>query len=228
MSKQFAASRRMFLKLAGSTAGLVVSGLSLPLSAQSNDQPDLEFKLLTIHPDNTITIYNSRSEMGQGIMTSLTQLLLDELDADWSQIREVKNSWADAERFGHQNTIGAISSLIGWMSHRQAGGKIKLLLRQSAAKIWRIALEQVTTNKGMLHNKITGQGLTYGQLTNAVNLKNLAEKVELKPTEQFTLIGKSMPRLDTPDKLTGKAKFGIDQQLPNLKIAVVARSPVSP
>jgi isoquinoline 1-oxidoreductase beta subunit len=216
----------MFLKIAATTSGLVISGLSLPLSAKSSEQPDLEFKLLTIHSDNTITIYNSRSEMGQGVMTSLTQLLLDELDADWSQIREVKNSWADAERFGHQNTIGAISSLIGWSSHRQAGGKINLLLRQTAAKIWRVDLAQVNTNKGTLHNTKTGQKLTFGQLTGAADGKELAEKVELKLADKFTLIGKSMPRLDSPDKLNGKAKFGIDQQMPNLKIVVVARSPV--
>ena len=226
MSKQFVASRRVFIRLVGSTAGLMISGLSLPITATSNELPDLEFKLCTIHPDNSITIYNSRSEMGQGVMTSLTQLLLDELDADWSQIREVKNSWADAERFGNQNTIGAISSLIGWMSHRQAGGKINLLLRQTAAKIWQIDLAQVKTHKGKLHNVQTDQVLTFGQLTGAADINNLAEKIELKPSEQFTLIGKSIPRLDLPDKLTGKTKFGIDQQLPNLKVAVVARSPV--
>jgi len=216
----------MFLKIAATTSGLVISGLSLPLSAKSSEQLDLEFKLLTIHPDNSITIYNSRSEMGQGVMTSLTQLLLDELDADWSQIREVKNSWADEARFGHQNTIGAISSLIGWMSHRQAGGKINLLLRQTAAKIWRVDLAQVTTSKGKLRNAQTGQILTFGQLSGAADVNSLVEKVELKASDKFTIIGKSMPRLDSPDKVTGKAKFGIDQQLPNLKVAVVARSPV--
>jgi len=216
----------MFLKIAATTSGLVISGLSLPSSAKSSEQLDLEFKLLTIHPDNSITIYNSRSEMGQGVMTSLTQLLLDELDADWSQIREVKNSWADEARFGHQNTIGAISSLIGWMSHRQAGGKINLLLRQTAAKIWRVDLAQVTTSKGKLRNAQTGQTLTFGQLSGAADVNSLVEKVELKASDKFTIIGKSMPRLDSPDKVTGKAKFGIDQQLPNLKVAVVARSPV--
>lgn len=226
MSEQFIASRRMFLKLTAGSAGLAIYGVSMPLVAAQQQQPDLEFKLLTIHPDNSITIYNSRSEMGQGVMTSLTQLLLDELDADWSQIREVKNAWADAERFGHQNTIGAISSLIGWNSHRQAGGKINLLLRQTAARIWKTTLSQVTTNKGVLLNKDTGQMLNYGQLTNAMQGKTLAEKIELKQSKDFTLIGKSMPRLDLPDKINGKAKFGIDQQLPNLKIAVVARCPV--
>lgn len=226
MSEPFTASRRIFLKLAGSTSGLIISGLSLPLFSKPNEQTDLEFKLLTIHPDNTLTIYNARSEMGQGVMTSATQLLLDELDADWSQIREVKNSWADAERFGHQNTIGAISSFLGWMSQRQAGGKINLLLRQAATKTWGVTLADVTTNKGTLHNNQTGETLTFGQLTNVVNGKELSEKVELKPSEKFTLIGKSMPRLDAPDKISGKAKFGIDQQLPNLKVAVVARSPV--
>ena len=159
----------MFLKIAGTTAGLVISGVSLALSAKSSEQPDLELKLLTIHPDNTITVYNSRSEMGQGVMTSLTQLLFDELDADWSQIREVKNSWEDAARFGNQNTVGAVSSLIGWMSHRQAGGKINLLLRQTAAKVWQVDLTQVRTSKGKLHNIQTGQALTFGQLTGAAD-----------------------------------------------------------
>ena len=225
-TEQIVASKRLFLKLVTSTAGMAISGVCLPLNAQTNERPNLEFKLFTIHPDNTLTIYNSRSEMGQGVITTLAQLILEELDADWSQIREVKNSWADEERFGHQNTIGAISSLICWMSHRQAGGKVNLLLRQTAAKIWRVDLSQVKTEKGHLHNQKTGQSLSYGQLTLAAEGLQLEEKVELKASDNFTLIGKSMPRLDLADKLTGKTKFGIDQGQEHCKIAVVARSPV--
>ncbi len=226
-----ALSRRTFIKLAATTSGLTFSGLSHAFSGVATNSEEhitdsAEFKLLTIHSDNSITVYNSRSEMGQGCMTSLTQMLFEDLDADWQQIREVKLAWADQEKFGHQNTIGAISSLIGWMNHRQAGGKINLLLRQSAAKVWQVPLEQVSTEKGRLINKLTEQFLTFGQLARLVQGKPLVDKVELKSAENYHTIGKSKPRLDLPEKITGKAKFGIDQHRPGLKTALVARCPV--
>lgn len=219
-------SRRDFLKYTSTTAGLVIMGIQLPCFAQSNTENELAFNLLTIHPDNSLTIYSSRSEMGQGVMTSTTQLLLDELDADWSQIREVKQGWADAEKFGHQNTIGAVSSLITWRSHRQAGGKINLLLRETAARFWGVELTAVKTHKGIVHNLSSSSRITYGDLIDKVLDKTLAKGVELKPAADFHLIGKSLPRLDAPEKVNGTAKFGIDQNLPNMKVAIVARSPV--
>ena len=219
-------SRRSFLKYTASSLGLTVIGLQLPLANANIQTPLLEFNLLTIHKDNTLTIYNSRSEMGQGVMTSLSQLLLDELDADWAQIREVKPGWADEQRFGHQNTIGAISSLIAWRSHRQAGAKINLLLRETAAKMWDVPVDQVRTEKGKVLNTNTSVHLMFGQLVDKIDDKSLAKEVELKQPEDFTLIGKSMPRLDAEDKISGNAKFGIDQHLPGMKIAVVKRCPV--
>lgn len=226
MTNKHNLTRRDFIKYSCCSTGLTIMGLQLPLPIAAAPCDVLEFKLLTLHKDNSLTLYNSRTEMGQGVMTSLSQLLLEDLDADWSQIREVKQSWADAERFGHQNTIGAISSLIGWNSHRQAGAKINLLLRETAAKHWVITLQEVKTDKGKLYNLKTGHSLTFGQLIDKIDDSSLPEKVELKTASDFKLIGKSQPRLDLPDKINGKAKFGIDQQLPGMKIAVVARCPV--
>lgn len=219
-------SRRTFLKLMAASTGLIVSGMNVATTNAKDKNSDIEFKLFTLHSDNSLTIYNSRSEMGQGVTTSLTQLIMEELDADWSQIKEIKNTWADEERFGHQNTIGAISSLIGWGSHRQAGAAVKLLLMQTAAKVWQVDESVVTSAKGYIFNKNNHQSISYGQLTTLLQGKDLPENVELKSTENFNIIGKSMPRLDIPDKVTGKALFGIDQQLPNMKIATVARCPV--
>ena len=230
MAKNSDVTRRDFLKLSVSSAGLLFSGIQLPLAfaGENSDGKDklAEFKLLTLHHDNTLTIYNSRSEMGQGVMTSLSQLLLEELDADWSQIREVKQSWADGERFGHQNTIGAISSLIGWNSHRQAGGKINLLLREAAALHWDSPLDQVKTHKGKISHLTSGETLTYGDLVGKIDPTKLVDKIPLKAASEFHLIGKSMPRLDLQEKIQGTAAYGIDQQLENLKTAVVVRCPV--
>lgn len=219
-------TRRDFLKYSSTSAGLLVMGVQLPTLATTKTANELAFNLLTIHPDNSLTIYSSRSEMGQGVMTSTTQLLLEDLDADWSQIREVKQSWADAERFGHQNTIGAISSLITWQSHRQAGAKINLLLREAAARFWSVPLSEVKTEKGIVHNLTTGNQISYGGLVDKIEDTALAEKVELKPAAEFHQIGKSQPRLDAPDKINGTAKFGIDKHLTGMKVAVVERCPV--
>ena len=148
MVTEFSDNRRAFLKLAATSSGLAFSFFSLALPVNANhstsEQEDgAEFSLLTIHSDNSITVFNSRSEMGQGCMTSLTQLLFEDLDADWQQIKAVKLAWADQEKFGHQNTIGAISSLIGWNQHRQLGGKVNHLLRKAAARVWKVDLSQV-------------------------------------------------------------------------------------
>ena len=224
-------SRRLFLKFAATTSGLVFSGFSLASNnnhqlTHSKHPNSAEFPLLIIHPDNSITVFNSRAEMGQGSMTSLTQLLFEDLGADWQQLREVKHGWADASRFGHQNTIGAISSLIGWNVHRQVGGKINRLLRQAASKVWQVPFEQVSTQGGKVYNQTTKQSLTFGQLSKLVSTVLPDDRVELVPAESLSIIGKSKPRLDVADKITGKAKFGIDVQLPQLKVAVVVKCPV--
>ncbi|MDN4504112.1 molybdopterin-dependent oxidoreductase [Alteromonadaceae bacterium BrNp21-10] len=224
-------SRRSFVKLVATSAGLMVSGLSISMpeatpEQHNGDKLDAEFKLFTLHSDNSITLFCPRSEMGQGVMTSMAQLLLEELDADWSQIKQVQHAWADFDRFGAQDTIGAISSFIGWESHRQAGAAVKLLLRQTAAEHWQTDINNVSTDKGQIKNQQSQQTLTYGQLTTLLQGKDLPEKIALKSPEEFKLIGHSMPRLDIADKLSGKAIFGIDQQLANMKIATVQRCPV--
>ena len=120
-------TRRAFLTTGIVAGGGLVVGVAVrpgnqvnKLSAKLGDEGGkLVHTYVRIDSDNVVTAIIPQSEMGQGVMTSLSQLLLEDLDAAWSQIREVKQSWADGARFGHQNTIGAISSswaAPGWLS----------------------------------------------------------------------------------------------------------------
>ena len=224
-------SRRTFLKASISGTGLALTAIHLPVNGAANSPTqqspqELRFPLLVIHFDNNITLFNTRSEMGQGVTTTLAQYMLEELDADWSQIKEVQQAGADAKRFGHQNTIGAISSFIGWKFHREAGAKIRQLLVNQALAVWKADADAVKTDKGFVWHKQTKQKISYGELASLIKNTDLPEAFELKKAEQFKLIGTSAKRLDLPDKITGQARFGIDTHLPGIKTAVVLRSPV--
>ncbi|GHF84620.1 xanthine dehydrogenase family protein molybdopterin-binding subunit [Thalassotalea marina] len=232
MSHPHLQSRRLFLKLTATTSGLLFSGLAFTaensaiVNRQNDEENAAQFPLLILHADNSITVINTRAEMGQGVSTSLTQLLFEDLDADWQQLKTVEQGWADDTRFGHQNTIGAISSLIAWNFHRQVGAKINLLLREAACKVWKLSLSEVKTNQGVVTNLKTGQYLTYGQLSKLVQTDLPKDKLALKQPASFSVIGQSKPRVDLLEKVNGTAMFGLDVNLPQLKVAVVARCPV--
>lgn len=226
---QHNSSRRTFLKCSITTSGLVLvamhtSGFSQEKS-ESQKAP-LALPMVTIHFDNSITLYNTRSEMGQGVTTTLAQYLLDEMDASWDQVTEVLQAPADEEIYGPQGTIGALSTLFGWKIHRDAGAKIRQLLLSQAATIWQVDVSGLTTQSGYVIHDGTGQRISFGELASFIKEPTLPEEFTRKEVKAFNLIGKSQPRLDLPGKIDGSAQFGIDVHMPNLKTAIVIRPPV--
>jgi isoquinoline 1-oxidoreductase beta subunit len=185
------------------------------------------YSLCDLHPDNSITFYVSRSEMGQGVTNLLAQYFLEELDAAWHQIDEVKQAYACEERFGPQRTTASISSFEGWYFHRQAGARLRLLLLEGAAKAWKVPVATLRTKEGKIFCDIDGRSMTFGEAAAYTTGLALSEiDLPLRQPEEFRLIGKSFPRLDAKAKVTGKAIYGIDVRVPGMATAVVARCPV--
>jgi isoquinoline 1-oxidoreductase subunit beta len=230
--------RRGFLKtgLAG-TAGLVI-GFYLPgrrevLAASRLDgstaTPDVLNAFIQVAPDDSITIMIAKSEMGQGVVTSLSMLAAEELECDW---RKVKTEFAPAAvvyfdpAFHMQGTGGSQSVASGWKPMREAGATARVMLIAAAAEKWSVDPSECHAEDGAVIHTATKRRATYGSLAEAAAKVTPPQNVTLKDPSQFKIIGKPEKRLDTPIKTNGKAGFGIDERQPGMVHAVVQRCPV--
>ncbi len=185
---------------------------------------------LTINSDDTVTIRIGSSEMGQGTLTGIAMLIADELDADWSNVRAEHAPADDAFTnpiLGRQHTGGSTAIRGFWPIARKAGATAREMLVQAAALQWNIdAGDCHTENGAVIHEACDHHDLSYGALAETASRLTIPESVFLKEADEFVLIGHSIPRLDTPDKVNGRAVFGIDVDLPGMLTATVARCPV--
>jgi isoquinoline 1-oxidoreductase subunit beta len=224
--------RRAFLKtgLAGAT-GLIV-GFYLPSRREvfaDGTEPTVLNAFINVSPDDKITILISKSEMGQGVVTSLSMLAAEELECDWKQIR---TEFAPAAKvyfdpvFGMQGTGGSQSVHSGWVPMRTAGATAREMLIAAAAQKWGVDGSECHAESGAVIHTATKRRLTYGSLAEAAGKLTPPTNVKLKDPSQFKVIGKPTKRLDTPDKVCGKAMFGIDARRPGMLHAAVLRCPV--
>ncbi|HYZ61074.1 MAG TPA: molybdopterin cofactor-binding domain-containing protein [Acetobacteraceae bacterium] len=183
---------------------------------------------VVIDPDDTTTVRIARSEMGQGTLTGLAQLVAEELDADWDKIRweyvapEVnlasKRAWGDMSTGGSRGLRGSVDYV------RQGGAAARAMLMQAAAARWGVPVSECRTREGaVLHGD---KRLRYGALAEDAARLPVPEKVALKPESDWRIIGQPLPRLDTEEKLNGSAQFAIDVRLPGMLSASLAQSPV--
>ena len=219
------ASRRSFLK---TTAAALVVGFYWPdskeLSAQTTTAPSKINAWIRIAPDDSVTLMIHKSEMGQGTVTSLSQLLAEELDCDWKKVRTEFPGLDPA--FGLQGVFGSQSIRTGWTPLRTAGAQARAMLVEAAAQRWNIDKSQCRVSNGIISNSSNSATLTFGQVADAASKLTPPAAPTLKNPSQFTLIGKPIKRRDTPDKVTGRTQFGIDVRVPNMVYAAIARSPV--
>jgi len=221
-------SRRDFLKLSGITASSFMLGVNLPISkAQAHD--DLAHELnffVSIESTGEVTLVCHRSEMGQGIRTSVPQIIADELEANWSQISVVQAK-AD-KKYGSQGTAGSASIRNYFTTIRQVGAVARDMLEQAAANIWQVNISQVQAKNHYVHHKATGQKIGFGELSkHAAKLTPPDQKdVKLKSNSDFSLIGKDVKQVDLDTIVAGKAKYAQDIQLPDMLIASIQRPPV--
>jgi isoquinoline 1-oxidoreductase beta subunit len=227
-------TRRDFLKTAAlSSAGLVIAffvpaGRRFAQAAVPGPAPlPQPNAFLRIAPDDTITVVLAHSEMGQGVWTSLPMLIAEELDADWSRVRAEHAPAAQVYAhtgFGIQATGGSTSTSSEFDRYRQVGAIARTMLVQAAAQRLGVSADQCRTENGAV--LASGQRLSYGALAEEAARLPMPERVALKDPSQWKLIGKRTRRLDTPEKITGRAGFGLDVHFEGLLTAVVARSPV--
>src|SRR5207237_5217818 len=175
---------------------------------------------IVIDPDETITIRIPHAEMGQGAATSNPMLVAEELECDWAKI---KGEFASPNRnvrennvYRDQNTVGSRGVATSWQYLQQAGASARARLVQAAANRWNVAASECVAENGAVMHKATNRRLSYGQVAADAAKIKLDKEPAIKTPDQFKLIGKPLPRLDTPVKVNGEAKFGIDTKVQNM------------
>jgi isoquinoline 1-oxidoreductase subunit beta len=238
-----AMERRDFLKTGAAVGGGLLISLYLPelahasLSAKTFDKLKSGKESATFAPnafirigtDDSVTVIVNKSEMGQGVYTSLPMLIAEELEADWSKIKvesaPVDRAYAHPV-FGIQMTGGSTSTASEWERFRKAGATARTMLIAAAAESWKIPVGNLRAENGFVIQISSGRRASYGSLANAAATLTPPKDVLLKNPKDFKLIGKPTRRLDTPAKVNGSAQFGLDVQVPGMMTAVVARAPV--
>jgi isoquinoline 1-oxidoreductase subunit beta len=233
-------SRRTFLKTVPALSGLVL-GIGLPGLVQGADEPkkyggdrmphglqDSPKIFVAISADGIVSITVHRSEMGQGIRTSLPKIVADELEADWKYVR-VLQAPGDEAKYGNQDTDGSRSTRHWFDPMRRCGASARMMLEQAAAAQWKVPLDQVEAKNHQVVHKPSGRKLGYGALAVAAAKLEVParEALKLKDPSAFRYIGKVDTHLvDGQAIVTGKAQYGIDTRLPGMLYAVIARPPV--
>jgi isoquinoline 1-oxidoreductase subunit beta len=212
--------RRAFLQTA--IGGLLIR-FSLPLKGDVASNKLNAF--VHIGADDTVTLFIHKAEMGQGTVTSLSMLLAEELECDWKKIR-TEFPPVDPAYGAMQGVYGSLSIRTSWEPLRKAGASAREMLLQAAAQKWGVAQSQCRAENGFIRNTGTNARLSFGSVAEAAAQLTPPVKVALKDPKQFRLIGTSPKRLDTPAKVDGSTKFGIDVRIPGMLYAVVERCPV--
>src|SRR4051794_17190063 len=212
-------------------------GVRLMSQAQANTLANMPVTpWVRIAPDGRITILSAGAEMGQGSMTSLPLIVAEELDADWSKVA-IEWTPADAKVYGYKDPFGTenLMWIVGsravqlyFTQLRTAGAQVRKVLIANAAQKWGVDAASLRTEPSVVINPANGQRLTYGEIAAFGTIPDKLPAVteaELKPKSQFRLIGKSVPRRDTPLKVNGTAQYSIDVRLPGMVYASALHSP---
>ncbi|MBN3884613.1 MULTISPECIES: xanthine dehydrogenase family protein molybdopterin-binding subunit [unclassified Nostoc] len=232
-------TRRSFLKASGAVGAGLFLGFYLPLTSRVEaatspvnptkplSKPNAFIRIL---PDNTVTIIVHKVEMGQGVYTSLPMILVEELEADWDKIRiesaPVHPDYDHTVWKNYQGTGASTSISSTWDQLRLAGATAREMLIAAAAITWDVSPESCIAAKSYILHPASDRRLSFGELADRAAQMPVPENVTLKKPSEFKLIGKPIKRLDTADKVKGKAVFGIDVQVPGMLIALIARPPV--
>ena len=232
-------ARRKFIKDTAALAGGLVIGFYLPkggraYAAEEAPKPGKKKiyppnAFIRIDPDDSITIIVNKSEMGQGVYTSLPMMIAEELEADWSHI-SVESAPVAAvynhTSFPMQMTGGSSSVPSSWEQMRRVGATARVLLVRAAAQQWGVPENECHAENSMVSHAASGRDASYGTLADIASELPMPDNVALKSPKDFKIIGKATRRLDTPAKINGTAQFGLDVYLPDVLTVLIARSPV--
>ncbi|HEX6183447.1 MAG TPA: xanthine dehydrogenase family protein molybdopterin-binding subunit [Pyrinomonadaceae bacterium] len=231
--------RRGFLRATATAAGGLLVALYLdpraaaqegvpppPMPARLRAYPPDAF--VDIRPDGKVVIQVNRLEFGQGVQTALPMILADELDADWSQVVGELAPAADVYKdplFGIQMVGGSGSIAHSFTQYRELGARTRAMLVATAAERWKVTPESCRTEASVVHGP-GGRSAKYAELARDAAKRPVPPTVRLKNPSEFRLVGKRVRRLDGWPKCDGSLKFGLDLDLPGMKVALVARPPV--
>src|ERR1700720_4457191 len=224
--------------LTGGLGGGFLLAFHLPLRAVNEPEqpPDVTAgkfapnAFIRIDPAGKTTLVMPQVEMGQGVYTAVAMILAEELDADFAQVT-LEHAPPSDKLYGNPifriQATGNSNSVRAWWPHlRTAGASARAMLVQAAAKEWQVDPASCTTANSEVMHKDSGRKLSYGALALAASSEVPLKDVPLRDPKDFVLIGKPLKRLDTPDKVNGKAVYGIDAMLPNMKFATLKACPV--
>jgi isoquinoline 1-oxidoreductase beta subunit len=227
-------NRRAFvIGTAAVGAGLAI-GLDLPFGGPAvvraaDGSPEVN-AWVVIRPDDTVVIRIARSEMGQGSLTGLAQLVAEELECDWSKVTTEyptpgqsvarKRVWGDFSTGGSRGIRSSQDYV------RKGGATARVMLIQAAADEWKVPAAECTVAKGVITHKASGKTTTYGKVAEAAAKLTPPSEVKLKDPKDWTIAGKGLLRLDTADKTTGTMVYGIDIKLPGMLNAAIKDCPV--
>ncbi len=219
-------NRRSFLKTGAALSGGLLVGFAIPEKAKAQATLAKLNGYVHISSDDVVTLLIPKGEMGQGTITSLAQILSEELDSDWKRIKTPYTP-VDAKLYGPmQGVFGSMSVRTMYTPLRQAGAQAREMLTEAAAQRWGVNKSTLRTENGAVINPANNQRLTYGSLADAAAKLTPPAQPALKDPKNFKLIGTSIKRLDTPSKVNGTATFGLDARVPGMLYAVVAKCPV--
>lgn len=233
----YTSSRRDFLKIAGQAGAVLLIGfngagkLFAAGLTQIQDEnaagwgSEMELNnFILITPDNKITIFNPRPEMGQGTWQSMPALIAEELEVRLDMV-DIRMS-SGAKKYGPQGVGGSASVRESWIPLREAGAAAKEMLIKAAANRWSCAEEDCLAADAKIQHRPSGKTLTYGELVADAAKLEVPKAPKLKDPKDFKILGKSMRRPDLPSKVNGSAVFGIDITLPGMLYASVQHCPL--
>src|SRR5436853_3438811 len=227
-------SRRAFIVGSAAVGGGLALGLQIPFGGPTvvraqDGSPELN-AWVVIRPDDTVVVRIARSEMGQGTLTGLAQMVAEELEADWTKVTTEYptpgQSVARKRVWGNFSTGGSRGIRESNEYVRKGGATARMMLVQAAANAWSVPAAECSAANSVITHKPSGRTTTYGKVAEAAAKLTPPAEVTLKDPKEWKIIGKSVKRLDTIDKVTGAQVYGADLKLPGMLNATIKECPV--
>ncbi|PKU22434.1 xanthine dehydrogenase family protein molybdopterin-binding subunit [Telmatospirillum siberiense] len=228
-------SRRAFLVTSAAVSGGLSVGFPLAFAAGRERAAETAAGVeidawVVVRPDETVVVRIARSEMGQGTLTGLAQLVAEELECDWSKVTtEYPTPGQNVARdrvWGNFSTGGSRGIRESHLYVRQGGAAAREMLVRAAAEGWKAPVTECRVSKGVITHQPTGRKTTYGKVAAAAAKLQPPKEVALKDPKDWTIAGQGLKRLDTAPKVTGKQIYGIDLALPGMLVAAIRDCPV--
>jgi isoquinoline 1-oxidoreductase beta subunit len=225
-------SRRTVLAGSAATAGAFTFGFAIPFAGEAMAQGAVKElnAWVVVHPDDKVVIRIARSEMGQGTLTGLAQLVAEELNCDWAKVTtEYPTPGENIARnrvWGNFSTGGSRGIRESHDYVRKGGAAARMMLVQAAAGQWKVPAAECSAEKGVITHKASGRSLRYGEVAEAASKLEAPKDIALKDPKDWTIAGKPLPRLDTADKTNGSKIYGTDLKMPGMLNAAIKDCPV--